>query len=464
MKKVLKRSKYYFILFNLVVLFILAGCNGAPVDSPIINSFSSDVNTITEGESAILSWEVTGASTTTISPDVGEVDSSGSHIVSPIETTTYTLTATNSTGTVSDTEMITVNPDIEEEGFTIPVIHSFSCNSAWISMGEAAFLSWEVSNANTVTINPVIGEVNLSGSASVFPTEATTYTITASNNVGMNTAEVSIYITIDPINGGDGIVMLPPSIQSFSSDKSILTEGISATLSWEVSGIAIITIEPGIGEVKPSISSYHVSPTETTTYTLTATNIEGSDTETLTIVVPPKIIQPLPVEGKDTWVTTFRKDENYGSKEHLFIGRFYGDVERALFRFNVSDISDNAVIVSSDLQLYQYNTWGSLENFTIGAHRITSSWLLHTVTWNSNVSFDSSSVNTCEVIPSAGTWLSWDITSLVQGWVNGTISNYGVLLKKVNESSGGTAISCWTSRYTGNQNLRPKLEINYYVP
>ncbi|HDK26249.1 MAG TPA: DNRLRE domain-containing protein [Candidatus Atribacteria bacterium] len=464
MKKALKRSKYYFILFNLVVLFILAGCDGTPIDSPIINSFSANVNTITKGESAILSWEITGASTTTISPDVGEVDSSGSRIVSPIETTTYTLTATNSSGSVIDTEMVTVNPDTEEEDFTIPVIHSFSSNSTWISTGESAFLDWEVSNANTVTIDPVIGEVNLSGSASVSPTEVTTYTLTASNNVGINTAEVTINIIIDPINGGGGNVILPPSIQSFSSDKSILTEGISATLSWEVSGIATITIEPGIGEVKPSSSSYNVSPTETTTYTLTATNIKGSDSETVTIVVPPKIIQPLPVEGKDTWVTRFRKDENYGYNEHLFIGRFDGDVERALLQFNVSDIPANAVIVSSDLQLYQYNTWGSLENFTIGAHRITSSWLLHTVTWNSKVSFDSSPVGTCEVLPSAGTWLSWDITSLLQGWVNGTISNYGVLLKKVNESSGGTDISCWTSRYTDNQNLRPKLEISYYVP
>ncbi|HDP37157.1 MAG TPA: DNRLRE domain-containing protein, partial [Candidatus Atribacteria bacterium] len=243
-----------------------------------------------------------------------------------------------------------------------------------------------------------------------------------------------------------------------------LTEGISATLSWEVIGVATVSIEPGIGEVENS-GTHDISPTETTTYTLTAGNVEGSATRTVTIVVEPvKIIQPGPADGKDTWVDSSKKNKNYGSNEHLFIGRFHGDVERALLQFDVNDIPVNSVIVSADLQLYQYNTWGSLDSFSIGAHRITSSWQLDTVTWNTKTTFNSSPVNTIEVFPSAGTWLSWDIVNLLQKWVNKSVNNYGVLLKKTNEGSGGTDISCWTSRYTYNLDLRPKLEISYYVP
>jgi hypothetical protein len=467
MKKIHHNNKY-FVLIILLILFgvFLIGCNGGPIpiDNPMIDFFIADVNTIDEGESATLSWQVTDADSVNISHGIGEVNSSGSHTVSPTETTTYILTASNSGGSVTNSAMITVNPADEETDSTIPKIHSFSSDYTWISPGGSASLSWEVSNADTVTIEPVFGEVNISGSASVSPSSMTTYTLTASNLFGDNTAEVTIMVLWDPPDWWNGITILPPNIESFSADKSFLTEGITATLSWEVSGVATVTIEPGIGEVENS-GTHNVSPAETTTYTLTASNVEGSVTETVTIVVEPvKIIQPGPADGKDTWVGTFKKNENYGSNEHLFIGRLDGDVERALLWFDVSAIPANSVIMSADLQLYQYNTWGSLDSFTIGAHRINSSWQLDTVTWDTNTSFNSSPVNTIEVFPTAGTWLSWNIINLLQKWVNKTVNNYGVLLKKTNESSGGTDISCWTSRYTDNPSLRPKLEISYYVP
>jgi len=466
MKNIINKNNFYFILFVLIVFGILAGCNGGPVpiDSPVIDFFSVNINTITEGESVHLSWQVTDADSVTLSHGIGEVDSSGSQTVSPVETTTYILTATNSAGSVTKSQIVTVNPVNEEEDLSVPIIHSFTSDYTWISPGGSANLSWEVSNADSVNIEPVLGNVNLSGSANVSPGTTTTYTLTATNIVGTNTAEITIMVLWQPPDWWNGITLLPPNIESFSADKSLLTEGITATLSWEVSGVATVSIEPGIGEVETS-GTHDFSPTETTTYTLTASNAEGIVTDTVTIVVEPvKIIQPGTADGKDTWVTTSKKNENYGSNEHLFIGRFDGDTERALLQFDVNDIPVNSVIMSADLQLYQYITWGSLDSFAIGAHRITSSWQLDAVTWNTNTTFNSSPVNTIEVFPTAGTWLSWDIGNLLQKWVNKSTNNYGVLLKKTNEGSGGTDISCWTSRYTDNPNLRPKLEISYYVP
>jgi len=326
MKKIHNNNNKYFVLTILLILFgvFLIGCNGgpAPIDSPIIDFFIVDVNTIEEGESATLGWQVTDADSVTISHGIGEVNSSGSYTVSPTETITYILTATNSAGSVTDTAMITVNPADEEADSTIPTIHSFTSDYTWISPGGSVNLSWEVSNADTVTIEPVFGEVNISGLASVSPSTTTTYTLTASNSVGDNTAEITIMVLWQPPDWWNGITILPPNIESFSADKSFLTEGITATLSWEVSGIATVTIEPGIGEVENS-GTHNISPTETTTYTLTAGNVEGSNVETVTIVVEPvKIIQPGPADGKDTWVGTFKKDENYGSNEHVVYEKF----------------------------------------------------------------------------------------------------------------------------------------------
>jgi len=108
MKKIFQNITKYFIFFAIIAFAFLGGCNGgpAPVDNPIINYFSVDVNTITEGESATLSWEVTDADSVTISHGIGEVDISGSQTVSPEETTTYILTATNSAGNVTESLIV----------------------------------------------------------------------------------------------------------------------------------------------------------------------------------------------------------------------------------------------------------------------------------------------------------------------------------------------------------------------
>jgi len=78
-----------------------------PVNNlPIINSFSADPTTITVGESSVLTWSITDANSVTINNGVGSVTFSGDTMVNPVMTTTYTLTATNSAGSV--TAMITV--------------------------------------------------------------------------------------------------------------------------------------------------------------------------------------------------------------------------------------------------------------------------------------------------------------------------------------------------------------------
>ncbi|HZI10401.1 MAG TPA: hypothetical protein VE153_08380, partial [Myxococcus sp.] len=65
---------------------------------------------IASGESAELSWEVTGAQDVSIDSGVGEV--SGSSVqVRPTTTTTYTLTATNERGSTTANTTVTVSTD-----------------------------------------------------------------------------------------------------------------------------------------------------------------------------------------------------------------------------------------------------------------------------------------------------------------------------------------------------------------
>ena len=118
MKVILKYGYYKFFIIALLFVF-LSACNGVTPTSPVINSFTSNVYILNEGDTAILSWVVTDADTITISQGIGNVSLTGSTSISPADTTTYALTATNGSGTSTATVTITVNPVIVEQTLTI---------------------------------------------------------------------------------------------------------------------------------------------------------------------------------------------------------------------------------------------------------------------------------------------------------------------------------------------------------
>lgn len=74
---------------------------------PTINSFAADPASISAGDSATLSWSVTGASSLSIS-SLGTV-TGYSIVVSPATTTTYTLTASNGVGSATATATVRVD-------------------------------------------------------------------------------------------------------------------------------------------------------------------------------------------------------------------------------------------------------------------------------------------------------------------------------------------------------------------
>jgi len=78
------------------------------VGQPIVNSFNANPGKIAPGGSSVLSWDVSGAATVSIDQKIGNVGLSGTRVVLPTNTTTYTLTATNVVGTVTATTQITV--------------------------------------------------------------------------------------------------------------------------------------------------------------------------------------------------------------------------------------------------------------------------------------------------------------------------------------------------------------------
>ncbi|MBN1152994.1 MAG: hypothetical protein JXA58_07275 [Dehalococcoidia bacterium] len=79
-------------------------------------------------------------------------------------------------------------------------------------------------------------------------------------------------------------VPLPAKINSFTVSQSTITAGDSVTLSWNVSNVASVSIDQGIGSKSPSGSAV-VTPGTTTTYKLTATGGGSTATASVTVTV-----------------------------------------------------------------------------------------------------------------------------------------------------------------------------------
>jgi hypothetical protein len=101
------KPKWYSILLLGIVLLLatlVLGCQ-AP---PLIVEFSATPSEISSGESAILFWSVTEATSISIDQGIDDVSAVGTQTVSPMTTTAYTLTASNAAGTVTKSVVITV--------------------------------------------------------------------------------------------------------------------------------------------------------------------------------------------------------------------------------------------------------------------------------------------------------------------------------------------------------------------
>ena len=265
----------------------------------------------------------------------------------------------------------------------------------------------------------------------------------------------------------DGVTPTTPIVNSFTASSTSITEGEVVTLSWAVTNATTVSIDQGTGAVGLS-GSTSVSPTSTTTYTLTATNSTDSNTATVTITVNPTvileqniIIQPGPIEGKDCDVSSSSPVINYGSYPNLFIGNTIDpSIVRAYLQFNLSAIPTGADIVSADLKLYHNSSTGTTD-LTIGIHKVTSSWQENTLIWINQPDYHPIPESSRLVNVDTTDWLSWDITGLLREWLDGSTANYGLVLKDTDEALGNTYIQCFSSDYTDEPSLRPKLEIIY---
>jgi len=213
----------------------------------------------------------------------------GSISGTPMEVTataTYSITATNADGSTTTSYAITVN-DIAPSALT------YSSNPAAYTSGVAipsntptnsggGVILYAVSPALPVglTLNTSTGVISGTPSAT---SPTTLYTVTATNSGGSTTAQVSITVT-----------GFAPTSLSYFSNPAIYTRGTAITQNFPTSSggaVAFYSATPALpGGLKLDSTTGIISGTPTTvtstaSYTIRATNTNGSTTASVSITV-----------------------------------------------------------------------------------------------------------------------------------------------------------------------------------
>lgn len=163
---------------------------------------------------------------------------------------------------------------------------------------------------------------------------------------------------------------------------------------------------------------------------------------------------------EDAHVSQAAPTTNFGSSPDLAVGGQSGAAFRSYVRFDVSGVPSGATVNFARLRLYQYHFNPVLGGYRVGAHRVTGTWDDASVNWNSappDIATPESSKGSVLWVG----WLEWDVTNVVQGWVNGSFSNEGLVVRHLTETMTGSDIGTFRSDDYTNPAYRPQLEVFY---
>jgi gliding motility-associated-like protein len=206
--------------------------------------------------------------------------------LSPTATTTYTVTGTTGSCTVSKTFTVTVLPAV-----------TLNVHADTTICSGASFNAGTVSNATTYTWSPTAGVSNAAIANPVLsPTSTTTYTVTARTGACTNikTFKVTVLQAVTVSAGPGSSVFAGASV-------TLQGSGSAGTYLWT----------PPTGLSATNILTPVATPLVTTTYTLRITNQQGcTNTSSVIIDVLPYCVKPLNAftpnkDGfNDTWLIT----------------------------------------------------------------------------------------------------------------------------------------------------------------
>ncbi len=251
------------------------------------------------------------------------------------------------------------------------------------------------------------------------------------------------------------------------------TDTATPTLTSTPTSTATPTLTPTVTETprESPTPTNSLTPTQTPTVTPTAT---PSPTPLLKVfqagVYPAQSYSAV----SDTFLSSYRPMTPWGSDDGMRSSGRDGGTERPLLRFDLEGhIPANSNIVSARLSLYAWSR-RTLYGMRVSAFGVQRPWDVGAATWNSATALQAWAVPGCDGVGSdregnavdsrfvyfTNQFYDWNITRLVQAWVNDPGTNNGVLLigRDVDQEVRFRASEWRVSEQ------RPRLEIFYIAP
>ena len=271
---------------------------------------------------------------------------------------------------------------------------------------------------------------------------------TVNYNIGTLAAKAVDSKTIHLMNGEDVIYVI--SAPYMSDSAGAVSESVSLKIEKNKNGKlrVVITADDEWLQESDRVYPVTVDPTITTEITKEA-------------------VDSVFVAGNSAYANV-----NMLDMQEMLVGREtskYGYCH-SLFKFELPTLNKGDMVVSAMMNVvyYAYDVYSEDEtpDMQVNAHILEGSWNKETVTWNNCPSYSSTVLDYCifNRITEAK-YVSFDITSVVKQWYEGTSDNYGILLKPANETGTmaetGFKAAIWTERYNTTTNAYPHILLAY---
>lgn len=135
----------------------------------------------------------------------------------------------------------------------------------------------------------------------------------------------------------------------------------------------------------------------------------------------------------DSYVSEREPGRNFGGATDLVVGRSIIDGDgyrfRILVRFDVTGIPAGSTVTAATLSMYHDGS--TTDSLVVLAKRITATWSESLVRWN-NMPNRITPQGIRAINRAAGRY-EWEVVPIVQGWVDGTFGQHGLMLEASQE-------------------------------